>query len=41
MQIEARREEYYRQLGIPPGIPTMKGEFSDFKQRKEENAQLQ
>ena len=25
MQIEKQREEYYKQLGTPPGVPTMKG----------------
>ncbi|WP_294421455.1 hypothetical protein [Prevotella sp.] len=23
MQIEKQREEYYKQLGTPPGVPTM------------------
>ena len=25
MQIEKQREEYYKQFGTPPGVPTMKG----------------
>ena len=25
MQIEKQREEYYKSLGTPPGVPTMKG----------------
>ena len=25
MQIERQREDYYRKLGTPPGVPTMKG----------------
>ena len=25
MQIEKQREDYYRKLGTPPGVPTMKG----------------
>jgi len=25
MQIEKQREEYYKQLGTPPGVPMMKG----------------
>ena len=25
MQIERQRENYYRKLGTPPGVPTMKG----------------
>jgi len=25
MQIEKLREEYYKSLGTPPGVPTMKG----------------
>ena len=28
-QIESQREEYYKELGIPPGIPTMKGAYGD------------
>ena len=27
--IEAQREEYYKKLGTPPGIPTMKGNYTD------------
>ena len=27
--IEAQREEYYKKLGTPPGIPTMKGNYAD------------
>ena len=29
MQIEKQREEYYKQLGTPPGVPTMKGAYGD------------
>ena len=29
MQIEKLREEYYKQLGTPPGVPTMKGATAD------------
>ena len=29
MQIEKQREEYYKQLGTPPGVPTMKGTTAD------------
>ena len=29
MQIEKQREEYYKQLGTPPGVPTMKGATAD------------
>ena len=29
MQIEKLREEYYRKLGTPPGVPTMKGATAD------------
>ena len=29
MQIEKQREEYYKSLGTPPGIPTMKGNYAD------------
>ena len=25
MQIEKQREEYYKSLGTPPGVPTMNG----------------
>ena len=28
-QIESQREEYYKELGIPPGVPTMKGAFGE------------
>ena len=28
-QIEQQREEYYKELGIPPGVPTMKGAYGD------------
>ncbi len=28
-QIENQREDYYRELGIAPGIPTMKGSYGD------------
>ena len=28
-QIESQREEYYKELGIPPGVPTMKGAYGD------------
>lgn len=28
-QIEAQREEYYKELGIAPGVPTMKGAYGD------------
>ena len=28
-QIETQREDYYRELGIAPGIPTMKGSYGD------------
>ena len=28
-QIEAQREEYYKELGIPPGVPTMKGAYGE------------
>jgi len=28
-QIESQREDYYRELGIAPGIPTMKGSYAD------------
>ena len=27
--IEAQREEYYKKLGTPPGVPTMKGNYAD------------
>lgn len=27
--IEAQREEYYKKLGTPPGVPTMKGNYVD------------
>ena len=29
MQIEKQREDYYRKLGTPPGVPTMKGATAD------------
>ena len=29
MQIEKQREEYYKKLGTPPGVPTMKGATAD------------
>ena len=29
MQIEKQREEYYKQLGTPRGVPTMKGATAD------------
>ena len=29
MQIERQREDYYRKLGTPPGVPTMKGATSE------------
>ena len=29
MQIEKQREEYYKSLGTPPGVPTMKGATAD------------
>ena len=29
MQIEKQREEYYKLLGTPPGVPTMKGATTD------------
>ena len=29
MQIEKQREEYYKSLGTPPGVPTMKGSTAD------------
>ncbi len=29
MQIEKQREDYYRKLGTPPGVPTMKGATSE------------
>ena len=29
MLIEKQREEYYKQLGTPPGVPTMKGATAD------------
>ena len=29
MQIEKQREEYYKSLGTPPGVPTMKGAMAD------------
>ena len=29
MQIEKQREEYYKQLDTPPGVPTMKGATAD------------
>ena len=29
MQLEKQREEYYKQLGTPPGVPTMKGATAD------------
>ena len=28
-QIETQREDYYRELGIAPGVPTMKGSYGD------------
>ena len=28
-QIESQKEDYYRELGIAPGIPTMKGSYGD------------
>ena len=28
-QIEQQREEYYKELGIPPSVPTMKGAYGD------------
>ena len=28
-QIESQREEYYKDLGIAPGVPTMKGAYGD------------
>ena len=27
--IESQREEYYKELGIPSGVPTMKGAYGD------------
>ena len=29
MQIEKQREDYYRKLGTPPGVPTMKGSTAE------------
>ena len=29
MQIEGQREESYKSLGTPPGVPTMTGETAD------------
>ena len=29
IQIERQREDYYRKLGTPPGVPTMKGATAD------------
>ena len=29
MQIEKQRKEYYKSLGTPPGVPTMKGAMAD------------
>ena len=29
LQIERQREEYYKSLGTPPGVPTMKGATAD------------
>ena len=29
LQIEKQREDYYRKLGMPPGVPTMKGATAD------------
>ena len=29
LQIEKQREEYYKSLGTPPGVPTMKGATAD------------
>ena len=29
MQIEKQRDEYYKSLGTPPGVPTMKGTTAD------------
>ncbi len=29
MKIEKQREEYYKSLGTPPGVPTMKGATAD------------
>ena len=29
MQIERQREDYYRKLGTPPGVPTMKGAMAE------------
>ena len=34
MQIEKQREEYYKQLGTPPGVPTMKGATADPDNKK-------
>lgn len=28
-QIEAQKEEYYKQLGVAPGVPTEKGAYGD------------
>ena len=28
-QIESQREKYYKELGIPPGVPTMKGAYGE------------
>ena len=28
-QIESQKEDYYRELGIAPGVPTMKGSYGD------------
>ena len=28
-QIQQQREDYYKELGIPPGVPTMKGAYGD------------
>ena len=28
-QIQSQREEYYKEFGIPPGVPTMKGAYGD------------
>ena len=28
-QIQQQREEYYKELGIPPGVPTMKGAYGE------------
>ena len=35
-EIERQKEDYYKQLGVAPGVPTMKGAYGDPENTKED-----